>query len=492
MAVALSGTPIGGGDFNPVYNPIVWYFESGNTVLPGFRYVVDLFEKTGVATQELITRLEIPPRPSDNICVADVGKILSNYVTSQNPNDLFAIDATDSYIRYNIEVRERYNVSYGWTSYEESLTSTDYPNFTQLNFAVATPFLVGDQILNILSSNDEPLLSGVLTVIDVIDAQTIVVNRQFSILNEATAPTGVTGDTIFADGTKFTSEPLLTVEDKLAWNGALSHFDLLTYTPDTYLPFTPDPAKFLTYLPQSGFRVRENSNLGMLFLNDNASGRRIVISDGFTVKFKDLSSTDKSVIYIPVGPGNIDEASYTYFSGPVVDITSSPSKFYDFWVTTSDFTEVTEKYRLNLDYTCTKWDEFQLMFLDRLGSLGSFPFYYLHEFNQTIQREENTFTIGDLNTFTGEWDFNSTDTSRKLNNINLQRGMRLNTAWLTQDESVYIQQLFSSGQVWLNIEGNNFPLIITNTNSVTRDSRSQKNIRYEISISFANNDNINW
>lgn len=485
MAIAQEGTPIGGGKLSPVYNPIIWYFGSGLVNLPGFRYVVEIKETN---TSDLISTLEIPPRPIDGLCVADIGRILSNYVTNQLPTDAWGIDATDSYLEYELEVRERYNVSYGWTGYSESTTSTEYPIYTQLLFDSPTPFAAGDQIINFVSNPSlEPLLDGILTVIDVIDSSTIVVNRKWSVLNQGAV---INGDVIFADGRKFTSDVELTVTGSTAWNGALSHIQLKDYSVDDYLLSAVTPSKLLTNIPQDSFRVRENTVLGVLAYNDGTTGRRLVISDGTTTKFRTLNSSGKEIIYLPVGPGNLDEPAFTLFGGPNVPITSSPSNGYSYWVATSAMVPVSEVYNVEFDYTCTKWDEYQLVFLDRLGSLGSFSFYYLNQETQDITRISNNYTIGDLDS--GTWKFNVNERGFINTNVEVTDRIRLNTGWLSNEESQYIQELFSSPVVWLNLTNELWPVNIIDTSSFKNDKRSTKNIRYEITVEVANINVINW
>lgn len=494
MAVDTVGTPIGGGELSPVYNPIVWYFGSGNTSLPGFRYVVDVFKRIDNVTQELITRLEIPPRPVDNLCVADIGKILSNYVTNQLPTDTHATDADDSYIRYNIEVRERYQVSYGWTNYAEATGATEFPEYTQLEFAVATPFQEGDQIVNIVNDitiPDGKKLNGILSVIEVIDNQTIVIDRKWSLLDGGET---LVGDVIFADGRKFTSGVEETVSDRLAWNGALSHVELFNYTPDRFEMDTITPGEFLTYLPDN-FKVRPNSVIGFnvwsALLGSIDFNYIYIRGSNTTVKRRVANSTVFPIMYIPIGPGNIDESQYTLVSGPNETIVTDDNAWYEFFAADGTGNPVSKTYRLTFDKTCSKWDDYQLVFLDRLGSLGSFTFYYLNEESQTIDRTQNNYIIGNLQS-NDEWGFQASEAGFKNTNIDIQTSLRLNTAWLNQEESKYIQQLFSSPVVYINLEGSLFPVLVTDSSSITRDTRSDKNIRYEINVKLANRETINW
>lgn len=491
MAVTTVGTPIGGGDFNPVYNNIVWYFASTNINLPGFRYVVDVFEKTGPATQELITRLELPPRPSDNYAVADIGRILANYVTFPLLGTPHGSDSSRSYIRYNIEVRERYNVSYGWTSYSEAGGIGEFPEYTKLTFPSPTPFVAGDVIINFTSDPSlEPLLEGILTVIEVIDSQNIVVNREWSILNQGT---GIVGDVIYADGRKFTSDVEETISDKVAFNGAISHVNFLGYNSDRFAMNTIDQGEFLTTIP-SQFGVRMNSHIGFNIWNDfqDAPDFNYIYIEGSntTIKRRNTQNDTTPIIYIPVGPGNLDESSYTLVSGPNLPIIDPVNRWYDIWAANSSGERISQKYRFFIDTTCTKWDDYQIVFLDRLGSLGCFNFYYLNEEGQSINRTQSNFILGDLQGDT--WNFKSIDGGVQNTNVEIEETITLNTAWLTTEESRYLQQLISSPITWINVGENFFPVLVTDTTSVTRDTRSEKNIRHTVNFKIANSDTINW
>lgn len=484
MATTTASKPIGGGTLNPVYNPIVWSFLSGNINLPGFRYVVDIKNETDT---EVITTLELPPIAPSGYTAFDLSRILSNYVTHQNINTNVTGDhAEQSYIGYNLDIKERYQVSYGWTGISQSTSSSNYSAYTQLEFQVATPFQPNDQIQNFVTGVDQ-LLGGILTVIDVINDTTIVVNRQWSQL----IGTGVTvGDAIYADGRKFTSEVVLDQSGGYCWNGALKHVELKDYNVSRFAMGTVFLGDFLSYLPKT-FTVRENTHLGMNFYNGtNSSNRRLIITNGTTTKFLQFATTDKPFIYLALGPGNIDESSFTLLSGPAATITSGGSEFYEAYVANSSNAQISARYRFNIDYTCSKYDDYCVVFLDRLGSLGAFSFIYNNVITEDVTKELHNKQIGSY--ITSNWSFGAEEASFSPTFIEAKKRIQLTTAWLTQDESDYFTQLITSPKTWINIGGEFYPLNVITSTAVREDKRRTKNIRYVVDFEFANRDSINW
>jgi len=498
MAITLEGTPKGGANLSPTYNPLIWYYSSDNVTEEGFRFVINIQDVNNLG--EAIAVLEIPPRPSDGFGVIDIGKLLSDYVTSQLPDDTAHIEAVDCYIEYIFYIKERYALSYTWDAAVEAstvdgLAPDEFDDYVALEYSDTISFEVGDQIINQNTTPGlQPLLDGLLTVIHVGTgglSDTIVVNRLWSTLQA-----GSTGDgeSIYADGRKFTSAVLDNTGFKTAFNGAMSHVDFTTYDEDQFKLLSTELGDWLTSMPKTGFRVTEESVISLnAWTGSNSFARRVIISNGTTVKYFDMPS-GQEITFIPIGPGNIDEAAYTLLSGPDEPVTSSPSESYSFYIASvlGGETPQSATYMFNLDYTCTDWDRLQIVFLDRLGSLGSFPFYYLNEESQTITRKQNSFQVGDVNTTTDEWANNSTDASVQNIDINIKTNLKLNTAWLSNAEAEYIQEMFSSPRAWINVGEAFYPVNILNTNSTTKDKRTTKNIRYDLNVSFANRETINW
>lgn len=482
MATTIQSKPIGGGTLSPAYNPIVWSLLSGNINLPGFRYVVDLKEGSTV-----LSRLELPPIAPSGYTAFDASTILSNFVTHQNINTNVTGDhASESYIGYGFDVFERYQVSYGWTGISQSNSSLNYSAYTQLEFQSSTPFQPNDQIQNFVTGVDQ-LLAGILTVIDVINDTTIVVNRQWSQL----MGTGITvGDAIYADGRKFTSEAVVEQPTNFAFNGALKHVDLKDYNSSQFAMGSVFLGDFLSYLPKT-FTVRENTSLGMNFYNGiNTTNRRLIITNGVTTKFLQFTTTNKPLIYLALGPGNINESSFTLLSGPAATLTSGGSQFYEAYVANSSNGQLSARYRFNIDYTCSKFDDYCVVFLDRLGSLGAFSFIYNNVISEDVTKEIHNTQIGSY--LTGNWSFGAEEASFSPTFIEAKKRIQLTTSWLTQDESDYFNQLITSPKTWINIGGEFYPLNVITSTAVREDKRRTKNIRYVVDFEFANRDSINW
>ena len=131
----------------------------------------------------------------------------------------------------------------------------------------------------------------------------------------------------------------------------------------------------------------------------------------------------------------------------------------------------------------------EMIFLDRLGSLGSFSFIYRNDLRQNVTREDHKFLLGDLDG--SSWTYSTFDAGSKTINVDATQSYTIRTAWLTDDESEYFKELVSSPVTWLDYGEGLFPVIVR-TNSIRVGRRpADKNIRYEITVELANNEIVN-
>lgn len=494
MAISQIGSP---ENFTPAYNSVYWYFDSTNKNMPGFRYIVDVYQKTGPSSQTLIKRLRIPPAPTTGYCHAEISKTLQTFLTNQLPSVSSSINASNSYLRYNLQIGEEYNTTWEYDDYEfySSTPSDPFNGYTKLtsdpvggggSMNVHT-FIVGDQI-NVAQSDGgttKPMLQGLQTVVAVPDQYSVIINIPFS--TTGSGPT-IGGDVTYADNRKTIFANLLTVSDKAVFNGRLPHLEFPSYTISTFNLSTSNPAPLLTEVPDD-FKVRLTTNLVTnIFNNYSTNGSYIYFeNDEGTIRRASIVNTSVPVLAVGVGPNNMPSTSLVSGSGTIIQ---SDTQWYRYWIANGSGTRTSQYYTLNIDRTCSKYDQYELAFLDRLGSIGSFTFIYDSTIDGGISRKSSKHILGGLSG--GKWTYVSTDFGIQNHNIDITQSYQLNTAWLTEDEAQYFVQLLTSPVVWIKLNGSFWPVIVEDGSYKQTTINNTKNIRYNVKVKVANDELINF
>ena len=499
MAISLIGEPV---NFTPAYNPIYWYFDSDNKTEPGFRYIVDIYERTGAGTQELIKRVRISPRPLDGYCEIELSKTLQTYVTNQLPTDSTPAQPTNSFFEYNIEVGEEYGTSWTYDAFEQyaSLTPANYYNQVVLTTDPDVgggsldphPYIVGDQIVITQSDGgvSQPSLTGLFTVVADLNTYSILINQDW--VSNGTYPDGLLPGTItYADGRKTIYSGLYTNVTKSVFNGAISHMDFIGYTNGVFLPNTTTPTQLVTTCPVD-FGVTDSSTMIFNIYNQKSSvlAEYMYFQNNLgTVRRADISDATALMKMVGVGPGNFPTTTLVSGSGTIIQTGVTD---YLVWTAGASptFSRSSLIYRFTILEDCSKYTNYEVSFMDRLGSLGSFSFFYDTKIQTSIKRTDQKFQLGAFDF--DSWVYTSTDRGSKVINTDISTTYELNTAWLTQDESDYFQELLSSPVSYIKIDGYFWPCIITNSRSEKKDIRTEHNIKYKVTLRLANNNSINF
>ena len=499
MAISLIGQP---ADQSPAYNNIYWYFDSTNKNKLGFRYVVDIYRRTGPTTQILIKRLRIPPAIGTGFCVAEISKTLQTFLTNQSPATTLGV-AGDSYLRYNVRVGEEFENPWRYSDYEFYGAPTGgLDPWNAYTILTSTPvggggtnqthnFVVGDTIVveQVDGGALKPVLQGLHTVVKVLSNTSIVIDIPFSVVGSGAA---VAGDVTYANGQKTIFPNLLSILDKGAFNAAYSHIDWRTYT-DTVIEPSVNTA-LLSDIPQE-FSVTDNT---ALLLNAYRGTTTLAASIEFVnslgvVRRATVPGGAKDYFYFGAGPANLPATVLIAapLGVPSFDIIQPGIQYYDVFLVNEFGVRLSLLYRFYYKTTCTKYPIQSIRFLDRKGSLGGFDFTFSSRETAAIERSQNRGLIGGLSG--GKFQYTTNEAENRVLNVNLTESIELNTAWLSQGESDYFQQLLSTPVAYMRLDGTNWwPVIVEETASERKDLTNNKNIRYTVRVKLANTNSINW
>lgn len=157
-----------------------------------------------------------------------------------------------------------------------------------------------------------------------------------------------------------------------------------------------------------------------------------------------------------------------------------------------DTTRTSQKYKIDFDNRCPI-NETQLIFLDRLGSFGSFAFTLRQTKTNSVTRETYNREVGDITGIGGSWKYETFAAGDIVWSTDLTEVYELNTDYMTDAMSVYINDLMASPEVYVQFSQSE-PIqrckIVTNSWTTFR-SKNKKLIRYTVQIETALKNPIN-
>jgi hypothetical protein len=463
-------------EFTPAYNPVKFIIDSTNKNLDGFKYIFDVYNGAN-----LIGRFKVLPNFGTGYGELDLSKFVSSYVSWDfEPSVTSDYDAVNCY--YNIEVKtgEEYLAQFNYTS---ALTGSG----SAVRVNVTNTFIVGDQI-NITQDDGgvaNPLLEGLHSVINV-DPSWFEVAVPWSSVTDA----NVNGSVVYADQRKNIAYAITTFDRKNVFNGARSFVQFTTYDQNTY-NLNGDKKEWLTNQPQTEFSCTMGQDLWLNF--KGRLGKKVMFENDNGDSFYKLITTNSTIKGVAVGPNNFGTL---VGAGQLITPTT---QYYEFWY--EDTAQFSVKYRVNIDRR-ESITEYDLVFLDRMGSMSSFAFQL-----KTIERGEVTRDEynQDVKGFVsgGEWNYATTEFGNSTFNLNSVKTYELNTNWLTDEMSVYFEELITSPQVFMKkveyscpgtevVTGGPYvPVIVTNNTYEVFRQRNKNLIKYTLVVKLANNDAIN-
>ena len=470
MAITVINEPF---DKTPAYNPIKFLYNSTNKNNLGFKYIFDVYES---GTANKIAEYRVYPRFSDGYGEIDLSKLLQNKVSYDFDQTLIESDpATNSYYKYDLKVGEEFVTSYTYTA-----NLVNNGGNVQITPTSAHTFLVGDQIiLNAGVANSA--INGLWTVIAVSGTTNFTINALFAnVLN----PTD-NGSVSYADNRKTVTRDIETALDKYVFNGAIPWANFRTYNEVEFI--LPDiNARLLTNIPKTGFKVTETQDLWVNILNNFDTTGFIVFGNSDGDIFSKPIADNALITQVGVGPNNLGTLTALVGSLPLIKTTTT---YYSFVYTDASYNDSSLIYTVDLDTRCII-EPFEIAFLDRLGSFGSFAFqlraYEQGDVNKTMYKQDVTgFTDS------GMWTYSPDEKGTRVINPTVSKTLQLNTNWLTIEMDNYFQELMTSPETYIKIDGRYFACVINETTFEVARQKNKNLIKRSVSVTLSNQDSIN-
>lgn len=469
MAISLIAKP---QTFSPAYNQLKFIYDSTNNSEEGFRYVFDVYES---GTSNKIGEYRPLPRYSDGYGEIDLSKLLQAKLTLTYSNSTTQdVVAPNNFYKYDVKVGEEYVVTYSWTA-----NLVDNGGNVKITPTAAHPFVVGDRV-SVDGGVDNPNITGLFTVIAINGTTDFTISALWSEVDDATG----NGSVVYADNRKTVTRDIITSTNNYVFNGAVRFLDWNDYDEAVYLVTTTGTDKFLTNQP-TDFYITPNQDVWFaLCTNGVTTGRIYFENDGGDIMYYAANAS----AYITLNNVGSNADPSTVVSGTSGHI-KTDTEYYDVWWADNTGTQGTQKYRFYIDRRCAI-NDYEIQFLDRMGSISSFAFQLRAYKNGTINRQTYNKDLTGI-VSSSEWTYLDTAQGLTTFQVNAETNLELSTNWMSEEMAQYFEELVTSPYTIL-FDGSVYrAVVVQDTGYQVESQRNKKLIKKTINVKYANQDTIN-
>jgi hypothetical protein len=471
-------------DFTPAYNECKFIVDSTNVNNDGFRYIFEVFE-AGTATR--IGYYKALPTYGTGYGEQDLSKLLSNMVTFDfNPTITTFYDAANSYYNYDVKVGEEY-------IYELNYTASLVDNGGSVRITATHAFQVGDQVnINQVDGGvANPGVEGLHTVTAITGTTNFTINALWADVTDAT----INGAVKYADNRKTITLNIVSTLDKHVFNGVQPWLDMPNWDETDY-ELDGVTKEWLTNQPQT-FSCTPSQDLWLNLRGDGVGiNKRVYFeNDNGDVFYKAIAGGDY-IKGVAVGPNNFGSLTVVSGTAPLI---KSDTKNYQVWYSDGAFNPVQSlAYEIKIDRRPVI-TQYNILFLDRMGSWSSFAFQLKTYEKLNIKRETYNKDVPGYVTGT-EWQYKSYEQGSVNYNTQVSKTIDLNTNWMTEAQAYYFQELVTSPQTYIApvtfvsceyVLGEYISCNVMNNSFDIDTVRNKHLIRQQLQVRLSNNDIIN-
>lgn len=239
------------------------------------------------------------------------------------------------------------------------------------------------------------------------------------------------------------SAVLTTTNTRRAYNGGIGFRDWPSFTYTDYLTGGTE-RKFLTNSPYR-IKVPATDNFNLSFLNnpDNPATAAVILSyDRFNTLIETGVITVPAVVTsqnqsISVGPAQLASASYASGRGYHSNV-----HWYQVYLRNAGGDRITEIKEFEVDNRCSEIP-YRIWWLNRLGGFDSIAVPLKRQRGVQIQRSLFEKKLAAVHALT--------DRGETVSSVDARESFQLNTNWLTPEEGLWIEEAFTSPEVFLHL-----------------------------------------
>ena len=307
------------------------------------------------------------------------------------------------------------------------------------------------------------------------------------------------GEEFGADSSGTTIYPDQAVSNtNYVWNGIMDYEDYIAYTTNTYI-LRDSNRKFLTNKPatvniqssERDYLYSINTTSGdVYYLDVNTYNSSDVLIDNYKLynQYQDVGVDSEYFTRVGTGTYNIEASSGSVIStNAVFPIFDTNVSYYTVKTVKFDGTVTSETKRYNITDICTKTEAVRLFFLNKLGGYDGFTFKHKSKINADIKRSNFKKPQGTWSSSTA-FGYGLSDRADTQYDTNIKDTIALVSDYITEDESVWLEELFTSPDVYLRTGTSTYvPINITATSYETKQTAVAKLINYTIEYTYSYN-----
>lgn len=255
----------------------------------------------------------------------------------------------------------------------------------------------------------------------------------------------------------------------------------LTNSPDTQTIYTNEKA-FLHFAVQTD-NIARRLRVRTYDINGNLAQTALIVNNYYAFD-------PGRFVRCPAGWNLNDITSGDLASGTQPIIHSSIASWVIDIVQSDGTTALTETKTFTAQDECTIYDSYRIHFLNSLGGFDSFTFNRRSTSNNKIDRKTFEPVYGSI--VAGEWSYSQTEQRKKDFYIEEEETIKLNSDWITQEQSTWLYELVTSPEIYVEQGGSIYSAHIKTSEYMKRTHPSDKIFNLEMEIELGKNIRQRW
>jgi len=298
------------------------------------------------------------------------------------------------------------------------------------------------------------------------------------------------GEEYGTSGTVYAS--LTTSGTYYAYNSIFDPLDYVDYNDNDYV-LADSTKEFLTNHPNknnssNGIPIKSTENAWLHFIT---SGTNIAYEmrvetnlDSYTITndFATVTDGDDMFLKVPAGVNlnDIPPGKFTSGSPPII---KAGVTNYNITIRKNSVPlNASETVYFKINDVCSKYDSYRLHFLNKPGGGDSFTFNAVSKQSATIDRQKYKRMWGQMSG--SNWVYSKSDKQEQTFSTIIKDKLILNSDWITESESTWLEELVTSPVVYWDNDGTLIPIEIINSGYERKKVENEKMFNLVIEAEF--------
>lgn len=292
---------------------------------------------------------------------------------------------------------------------------------------------------------------------------------------------------------------LATSNTTIFWNGVFDYEDWCDFDTTRYrsqnsnsIFLTNSPANKTVYTNEKEYLYAINRTSGDIYyfqvICNDSSGNTIGVYRIYN-SHQAVTSYDDRMVRCPAGwnLNDISASDITVLTGSLPILTSSVAAYAIQCVRYSG-TATTQQKVYTVDSDCSRFTKYRFHFLNKLGGYDSFSFTKKNKWVSDIKRENYKKNLGEL-TSSSNYDTLASQRAITQYSTSIEDKITVKSDYLTSGDVVWLEELITSPDVYVERNGQAVPVIITDSSFERHNGEDKKlfNLSMEFKFSYKRN-----